>query len=80
MENEYFIITVFRKKTKQVEISHEMIVNFTKEMNKISSGDYATRFNVTPKTASRHLNKLVVDGALVREGEKKGTKYFLKEK
>lgn len=80
MENEYFIITVFRKTTKQVEISLEMIVSFIKEMDKISSGDYATRFNVKPKTASRHLNKLVVDATLVREGEKKGTKYFLKEK
>ena len=48
-------------------------------MNKISSGDYATCFSVTPKTASRHLNKLVVDGTLDREGEKKGTKYFLKK-
>jgi len=80
MDNEYFIITVFRKITKRVEISHEMIVSFIKEMDKISSGDYATRFNVTPKTASRHLNKLVIDGTLDREGEKKGTKYFLKEK
>lgn len=59
MENEYFIITVFRKKTKQADISHEMVVGFIKEMDKISSGDYATHFGVTPKTASRHLNKLV---------------------
>ncbi|HED38654.1 MAG TPA: hypothetical protein ENI76_10505, partial [Ignavibacteria bacterium] len=80
MENDYFIITVFRKIAKQVEITREMVISFIKEMGKISSGDYSKYFNVTPKTASRHLNKLVDDGTLDREGEKKGTKYFLKKK
>ncbi len=80
LENEYFIITVFRKTTKQVNITHEMVFSFIKDKNKISSGDYATRFGVSTKTASRHLNKLVDEGILDREGEKKGTKYFLKEK
>jgi predicted ArsR family transcriptional regulator len=34
---------------------------------------------VTTKTAQRHLHKLVEDGLVAREGDKKGTKYFLKE-
>ncbi len=51
IEHDYFIITVFRKKTKQVEISHELVIGFIKEMGEISSGDYATHFGVITKTA-----------------------------
>jgi len=80
VENEYFIITVFRKIIKQVDINFEEVINFIKEHGKISSGGYAAHFGVSSKTASRHLNKLVNDKRLEREGEKKGTKYFLKEK
>lgn len=79
MDDDYFIITVFRKKSKQDEISPDIVVSFIKEMNKISSGDYASRFKVSSKTASRHLNKFFDNGILDREGEKKGRKYFLKE-
>jgi len=49
------------------------------ELGEISSGDYATHFGVAAKTASRHLIKIVGDGVLGREGQKKGTKYFLKK-
>ena len=77
MDNEYFIITVFRKVAKKAKISREMVISFIKERDKISSGDYAIRFGVTSKTASRHLNKFVADGTIDRGGEKRGTKYFL---
>ena len=79
MDNDYFIITIFRKKMKQVDISPELVIDFIKDKGEISSGDYATHFGVATKTASRHLNKLVDSGIIDREGEKRGTKYFLKK-
>lgn len=87
MEEGYFVITVYRKKQKATEVklvvptlSDEAVVAFVRGKGKISTGDYATHFNVIPKTASRHLNKLVKDEVLDREGEKKGTRYFIKKK
>lgn len=79
MDNDYFIITVFRKKVKQNDIDVELVIEFIKELGEISSGDYATHFGVATKTASRHLNKLINEGVLDRDGEKKGTKYYLKK-
>jgi len=79
MDNEYFIVTIFRKRIKLIDITVELAIDFIKNLGEISSGDYATYFNVTTKTASRHLNKLVDDGILDRAGEKRGTKYFLKK-
>ena len=80
MEDDYFVITVFRKRNKRDEISIDMVLNLVKKIGKISSGDYATHFNVSTKTASRHLNKLYTEGVLDKEGEKKGRKYFLKNR
>ncbi len=51
---------------------------FIKSKGRISAGDYATRFGISPKTASRYLNKLVENGILFREGVNKGTKYSIK--
>ena len=87
MEEGYFVITVYRKKQKAPEVkpvapalSDDAVVAFVREKGRISTGDYATHFNVLPKTASRHLNKLVEDEILDRDGEKKGTRYFIKKK
>ncbi|MCX6264678.1 MAG: hypothetical protein NTZ47_09075 [Bacteroidetes bacterium] len=87
MEEGYFVITVYRKKQKATEVkpvapalSDEAVVAFVRQKGKISTGDYAMHFNLVPKTAGRHLNKLVKDEVLAREGEKKGTRYFIKNK
>lgn len=89
LNGEIFITTIYRVKTKSkatgkkeeaIDISADLVKAFVTEKGKISTGDYATRFNVQTKTASRHLNKLVTEGVLDREGEKKGTRYFIKKK
>lgn len=88
LNDDIFITTIYRNKekikaaTKKVEsvgISPEKVLAFVVNRGKISAGDYVTEFKVQPKTASRHLNKLVDDGVLSREGEKKGTRYFKKD-
>jgi len=74
IEDEYFIITIFRKMAK---VSLNDLRVFIKQHDRISTGDYAKKFGVSAKTASRALNKYVDEGVLGREGEKRGTKYFL---
>ncbi|MBV1866321.1 MAG: Fic family protein [Marinosulfonomonas sp.] len=43
----------------------------------LSAKNYMTITDTAPATARRHLGDLVVKGALVRTGERKGTRYWL---
>jgi len=76
----YLSVIIWRIIGLRNEPASENIIEFANINKLFSSGDYAEHYTVSTKTASRHLNKLVKDGVLGREGEKKGTKYFLKKK
>ena len=71
------------ERTKQEGIKPQNKFHYSqtivKANGKVSSGHYAAKFGGVTKTASRHLNELVDEGILDREGEKKGTRYFLKK-
>ncbi|MBX3163298.1 MAG: DeoR family transcriptional regulator [Bacteroidetes bacterium] len=75
----YLKVTLFKKAEAKKEIGKNDIIEFVKERGKISTGDYAEQFGGSTKTAVRALNALVNEGVLDREGEKRGTKYFLKK-
>lgn len=71
-----------KQKVKPTVSGNEMpsfgeVIEFVGKKERISSGDFALEFNMSVKTASRQLNKLVGYGILKREGEKRGTRYFL---
>jgi predicted HTH transcriptional regulator len=48
---------------------------FFKTKGKITSSEYAEKYNITDRTARTDLNGLVEKELLIREGEKKSTKY-----
>lgn len=75
----YLQVTLWKKAETKAEPTKNEIVGFVKSKGKVSSGDYASKFGGSTRTASRHLNELVDEGILDREGEKKGTRYFLKK-
>jgi ATP-dependent DNA helicase RecG len=75
----YLQVTLWKKAETKLEPTREEIIEFVKANGKVSSGDYAAKFGGVTKTASRHLNELVDEGILDREGEKRGTRYFLKK-
>ena len=75
----YLQVTLWKKAEAKLEPTKEEIIEFVKANGKVSSGDYAAKFGGVTKTASRHLNELVDKGIFDREGEKKGTRYFLKK-
>ncbi|MCG2760034.1 MAG: hypothetical protein L6407_02315, partial [Candidatus Delongbacteria bacterium] len=75
----YLKVILWKKAESKLEVSKDMIIEFIRTNGKISSGDYVQKYGGSTKTASRALNSLVDEGVLEREGEKKGTKYFLKE-
>jgi ATP-dependent DNA helicase RecG len=75
----YLQVTLWKNAETKLEPTKEEIIEFVKANGKVSSGDYAAKFGGVTKTASRHLNELVDEGILDREGEKKGTRYFLKK-
>lgn len=77
--NPYLQVTLWKKAEAKLEPKREEIIEFVRVNGKVSSGDYAAKFGGVTKTASRHLNELVDEGILDREGEKKGTRYFLKK-
>lgn len=77
-DDPYLNVTLWRKAEDKLEPTKEMIVEFVQKLGKVSTGDYAAKFGGVTKTASRHLNELVDEGVLDREGEKKGTRYFLR--
>ncbi|MFH1322088.1 MAG: ATP-binding protein [Bacteroidota bacterium] len=75
----YLQVKLWKKAETKLEPSKDDIIEFVRVKSRVSSGDYADKFGGSTKTASRHLNKLVNEGILEREGEKKGTRYFLKK-
>ncbi len=75
----YLVVTLWRKAGTKSNSSKDAVLNLIKDKHKISSGDYVEKFGGSTKTASRHLNSLVDEGLLEREGEKKGTRYFIKK-
>jgi ATP-dependent DNA helicase RecG len=78
-DSPYLKISLYRKAEAKREVTTDDIVEFVRLNDKVSTGDYAAKFGGSTKTASRHLNELVDAGILEREGEKKGTRYFLKK-
>ncbi|NOQ71867.1 MAG: DeoR family transcriptional regulator [Crocinitomix sp.] len=52
---------------------------FIQQNEPISVKDYAMHFDLTDKTAQRRLANLVNKGLLIKEGDKRWTKYRLKE-
>ncbi len=75
----YLQVKLWKRSETKLEPTRDDIIEFLRVKGKVSSGDYAAKFGGSTKTASRHLNELVNEGVLEREGEKKGTKYFLKK-
>jgi len=75
----YLKVTLWKKAESKIEVTTEMIIEFIKTNGNVSTGNFAQRFGGSTKTASRVLNSLVDKGILNREGEKKGTRYFLKK-
>jgi predicted HTH transcriptional regulator len=85
LDNDIFTTIIYRSKKAMTKpedaanLTEEGVKAFIKQKERISAGDYSKRFNVTTKTAQRHLNKLIEEGVVEKEGDKKGTKYFLKK-
>lgn len=48
---------------------------FVQQKGEVSNSEFAQYMSISSKAAQRLLNKLVEQGVLVREGERKGTKY-----
>ena len=78
-EEPYLKVTLFKKAETKKEVTKDVVIEFVKAKGKVSTGDYAEQYGGSTKTASRALNSLVDEGVLEREGEKRGTKYFLKK-
>lgn len=53
-------------------------VKYIRENEHITNGIYKELYNVSDKTAYRHLDELVKLGVLMKLGEKKGTRYEIK--
>lgn len=53
-------------------------LGYLKEMTILSSSNYAKHFNVDPRTARRHLNKLVDNDLAIKEGTGYGIVYRIK--
>jgi len=70
----YLQVKLWRSSKTKLEPTRKDIIEFVSMQGKVSSGDYAAKFGGSTKTASRHLNELVNNGVLEREGEKKGTR------
>lgn len=51
--------------------------NYLKEVKEVSSSNYAVHFNYDPRTARRHLNKMVDKKLAIREGGGSATVYRL---
>ena len=73
----YLRVQLWKKSESKLDPTKEDIIKFVEERIRVSSGDIASKFGGSTKTASRHLNKLVDEGILQREGEKKGTRYLI---
>ena len=74
----YLQVKLWKKSETKLEPTKDDIIKFVSSKVKVSSGDYADKYGGSTKTASMRLNELVDEGILEREGEKRGTKYFLK--
>jgi ATP-dependent DNA helicase RecG len=73
----YLVVTLWKRGESKSAPAKEEVMTFVKANQKVSSGDFVEKFGGSTKTASRYLNMLVDEGLLGREGEKKGTKYFI---
>jgi ATP-dependent DNA helicase RecG len=74
----YLVVTLWRKVGVKSSPDKDAVLTFVRDFGKVSSGDYVEKYGGSTKTASRHLNTLVEEGLLEREGERKGTRYFIK--
>lgn len=54
-------------------------VQFIQANEPITVNDYAEKFDITAKTAQRRLSDLVDNGLVIKEGERRWTKYWLKK-
>ena len=75
----YLQVKLWKKSETKLEPTRDDVLEFVRAQGKVSSGDYAAKFGGSTKTASRNLNKLVNEGFLERQGEKRGTRYFIKK-
>lgn len=61
MDNDYFIITIFRKKTSPVieQLNEEELLGYqyVQKQKKVSKKQYSEHFNIDEKKAQRHLLK-----------------------
>ena len=72
---------LYLKKTgkKIILTKKEMqILDFLQEMNHITSNDVEDILTVTKRTAQRYLAQLTKKGLIKKHGDKKSTKYTLK--
>lgn len=54
-------------------------IQFIQANEPITVNDYATKFGLTTKTAQRRLSDLTDIGLIIKEGERRWTKYRLKK-
>ena len=54
-------------------------IQFIQENQSISVSDYANEFKIATKTAQRRLSDLVEKGLIIKEGERRWTRYRIKE-
>ncbi len=54
-------------------------IQFIQANKPIAVNDYAERFGITAKTAQRRLSDLADKGLIIKEGERRWTKYRLKK-
>ncbi|MFK5883057.1 MAG: ATP-binding protein, partial [Candidatus Izemoplasma sp.] len=64
----YLQVTLWRKSETKLEPTKDDILEFVRVNGDVSSGDYARKFGGSTKTASRHLNELVDEGFLLKDG------------
>ncbi len=70
---------IISNKTHNLSEQDKLGVQFIQANQPISASDYAEKFGITNKTAQRRLNELMDNGLIVKEGERRWTKYLIKK-
>lgn len=61
----------------QIDRNETEMLAYIAKMKEVAVGEFAKHFELNPKTAQRRLNDMVERGALIRHGEKRGTRYSI---
>jgi len=78
-DNEDSRANITKDNSEDLAFSEQAGYNYLKEVGVISSSAYAVHFNVDPRTARRHLNKMADKKLVLRDGDGPSTVYRLRE-